>query len=653
MMMPGGVVPSPSAYYPRSGYPYSASPGYGHPGPLAIIERPGLPTRRSEMSARTARPGGRQPIELVQYNPNAGGTLSARRPMKPIFQEPSVESEEDEEEDFDEDEEDSDEFSEEEDEIEDEEEEGEEDEDLDPIAVLQRKLDAVSGTINNTNMGSRNMDDTQMRAEAARRQAEQRRQQQRQMPPPNVPASVAAAAAAAANASGPPLSMRKTMGPAPHISYPNRRPSEHNVDEDLRASIRALTMEQTSGNSSTRRPSLASSGATKNSTYSHPTSTGNARITIEAANRNRRNSYIGSEDRAKLEAMHARFQSQPEDPRLRHVQQPQRGAPPPDFTRIIEKVVRDKLNELHLPPQQGAHSKMDINSQMMAALAYQSRSDQAAPRTRDELGDLPQIPLTASALRHKSGQPSHTGSSRSKRSSDDGSRISASRRLTTGSESGAMTVNGDEMKVRVDTLNGFEMDIEGRRIMLQPTGDGTAVDLIIGGKRESSYFSVKGSTATRSQVGSRVTRAASQREPRERDHRERDPPRRERDAQDRDAREREREQRDRERERRDRRDRDRARYEDDDEDEEEDRRTVRGGGGRRRAETYDSEYARTGQMRRQDRYPLQNDYPPTPSYTQPQPYRGPAVSSAYNGYPPQPYPASYSNGNPGDHVWGA
>jgi hypothetical protein len=614
--MPGAVPPTPT-FYPHSAYPFGTTPGYAHGGHMAIIERPGLPTRRSEMSARAARPGVRHPTELVQYNPNAGNTLSARRPTKPTFQEPTIESEDDEEdelEDDDEDDEDNEEFS-EGDEDEFEEDYAEEDDDLNnPIAALKRRLET-----GNRNMASnRNMDDTQMKVEAARRQAEQRRQQERrQMPPPNVAASVAAAAAAA-RPSGPKLSMRKTNAPAPQITYGGRHPSENNAEEELRASIRALTLGAAAGSSTTRRPSLASSGGTKATSYSHP---GNARITVEGVNRNRRNSYIGSEDRARLEAMHARFQN-PEDPHFRNPQQlPRAPGPPPDFSKIIEKAVRDKLNELQLPSTQGAHSKMDLNAQMMAALAYQSRADQAAPRTRDELGELPHVPLTASALRRKTGLPSHTGSSRSKRSSDDGSRISANHRITTGSESGAFTVNGDEMKVRIDTSNGFEMEFEGRRVMLQPVGDGSTADLIIGGKRETAYFSSKGSSATRSQIGSRLTRAPSQREPRERDTR------------DRDVRERE------------RRERDRARYDDDDD--EEDRRTVRGGAGRRRADTYDSEYNRTGQMRRQDRYASQNDYPTTPSYGRPQ-YSGPAVSGGYIGYSPQPYAP-----NQGDHVWGA
>jgi hypothetical protein len=597
--MPGGAPP-PSPFYPPVAYPFGPSPGYGHPGPLTIIERPVMPTRRSEISARTARPGARVPTELVQYNPNAGKTLSARRPTKPTFQEPTVESEDEESEE----EEDSDDFS-----GEDEDEE-EYEEESNPIAAHRKRLQT----------GTRNLDDTQMKRDAARRQADQQRQQQRQqMPPPNVAASVAAAAAAG----GPKLSMRKANAPAPQITYGDRRPSQHNVDDDLRAAFRALNMGAAAGTSTIRRPSLTSSGGTKATSYSHPT--GNTRVTVEGVNRNRRNSDMGSEDRARLEAMHARFQ-QSEDPRFRNPQQLPRASNPMDFNNIIEKAVRDKLNELHLPASQGAHSKLDLDAQMMAALAYQSRADKTAPRTRDELGELPQVALTAAALRRKAGLPSHTGSSRSKRSSDEGSRISAGHRITTGSDAGAVTVTGDEMKVRIDTTNGFEMEFEGRRVTLQPIGDGTTAELIIGGKRETAYFSSKGSTATRSQAGSRLTRAPSQRD---RDSREP----RERDVRERDKRDREREQRGQQR-----RDRDRARYDDDDD--EEDRRTFRGGVGRRRADTYDSEYNRTGQMRRQD------DYPRTPTYTRP-PYSG------YNGYAPQPYAPNYGAVNQADHVWGA
>jgi hypothetical protein len=234
------------------------------------------------------------------------------------------------------------------------------------------------------------------------------------------------------------------------------------------------------------------------------------------------------------------------------------------------------------------------------------------------------VPLTKSALRRRSGLPSHTGSSRSNRSSEEGSRISAGHRITTGSELGNVTVNGDETKMRIDVANGFEMEFEGRRVMLQPIGDGTTAELIISSKRETStvYNSTRGSTATRSQVGSRLTRTPSQR----------------------DQRLRERDQRDRQ----EREDRDRARYENDNE--EDDRRTARGGSARRRAETYDSEYHRTGQMRRQ--ISREDPYPQSSSYTRPSQYVGPGFPG-YTAYPQHAYPPGYGRGNQGNDLYGA
>jgi hypothetical protein len=324
---------------------------------------------------------------------------------------------------------------------------------------------------------------------AERQQQQQRRaleHQQQSMPPPVMPASMALS-------TGPPkLSMRKASQ-APQITYGGRRPSMHENDDIHRPSMRELSV----GTSSARRPSIASSGGTKAISYSHP----NARIIVEG-NRGRRLSYDGVEDHAGIAAMHAQF-AQPQQPA-------------PDFESIINNAVRQQMEKLQLSPTQTAQSRMDLDDRMQEALRYQQGIDANAPRPRDTSSDVPQVPLTAEALRSKQKNPSHASSNQS--SEESYTRISASHRLTAGSESGAVTVTGDEMKVRIDTSNGFEMEFEGRKVTLLPAGDGTA-ELIIGGKRESTYFSPQDSIVNGSRIGgNKNDRTPPAREPtRERD----------------------------------------------------------------------------------------------------------------------------------------
>ena len=607
-MMSAGAGPPP-AYYNRAAYPYGPALGYGHPPAVAIVERPGIVSRTTDtpMSARGARPVSIHGTPgLVQYNPNAGMTLSARRPLKPTAQQSEGEDQsmrrrkdtrtvavEDDD-------------TEEESEVETEYEEEDDMEEQAAAADLRARMvqPQPQGDV------SAEMLQKMAIAKAIQRKTrsdEQRRQRQ-QMPPPVAPASTHMTA----QQNGPRLSMRKMNGPAPQITYGGRRPSGNEATgDDHRATLRALA-QGSMGTSATRRPSLASSGGTKATSYSHPT--GNARVTVED-NRKRRLSYMGSEDRARLEAMHAGFQPQDQHPRTRRSQ--------PDFTKIITDVVQGELEKLNLSPTATRSTRFQVpmDAKLREALNYQNRTDEIAP--------LPNIPLTEAALRRKTGIPSRSGSLRSKRSSEDGdTRISAGHRLTAGSDAGNVTVNGDEMKVRIDTSNGFEMEFEGRLVRLQPVGDGSVADLIIGGRRESSYLSTRGSTATKSVAGgTKLGRAPSTRE-RDRDRNERD--RNERDRQREYERERDRDQR---------RDRDRARYYSDGS--EDDRRTHRTS--RRRAETYDSEYSRTGQMRRpQSTDRRRDDYP----YQQTR-YTGPG----YPGYPGYQYPSGYASQT--DNVFGA
>ncbi|TID23714.1 hypothetical protein E2P81_ATG03283 [Venturia nashicola] len=463
------------------------------------------------------------------------------------------------------------------------------------------------------------------------------------MPPPPLPVSSMILTA-------PKYSMRTATG-APHITYGERRPSMHDHDELSRPSMR----EHSVGTSSTRRPSLASSGGTKATSYSHPNASGSARVVVEG-NRRRRLSYVGAEDHHGLAAMHERF-----------VQPPWAA---PDFQTIIADAVRQQMERLQLSPSQTARTKMvDVDDRVQQALQYQRGIDASASR------NLAQVPLTADALRRKQSDPSQTGSNRS--SEDSFTRISAGHRLPAPSESGTMTVTGDEMTVRIDPDKGFDMEFEGRRVTLLPTADG-AVELVIGGKRETTY-TTRGSTINGSRVGgSKVGRTPTRereyaydrasdfsraptreamrevyREPRERDSRDREPRDREFDP----PRERARARRDREDHRHLARERKQADYTDDESETENDKPPPprARAGGRRRAETsWDDRVERAAPVRRppppaprySHRAERDDDYddyaarPPQRRSRQEAPYAPGPVSSGYNGRGPKGPPSA-------------
>ncbi|QDS69711.1 hypothetical protein FKW77_009858 [Venturia effusa] len=494
--------------YNRGTYPAG---GFAPPGALVISERPGVGMRG--ISARKAQP----PVSITQLPTK----LSARRPVQtPVVMDSESEEEEEEEEEASQQtqpprkpqpqrksqpprktqhqvalrqrpmkaiESDSESESEEDEDDDD----SEEDDPVQAAAIaeadrrrrllLQQQANAPAELQQRIAAAeARNLAE---REAAQRQEAHFRALALQSMPPPALPASAMALTA-------PKYSMRTTTQ-APHITYGERRPSMHDHEDFSRPSMR----EHSVGTSSTRRPSLASSGGTKATSYSHPNATGNAKIVVEGA-RGRRLSYDGVEGHHGLAAMHEQFV------------QPPRAAP--DFQSIIADAVRQQMERLQLRPTQTARTKMvDVDDRVQQALQYQQGIDASATR------NLGQVPLTADALRRKQSDPSQAGSNRS--SEDSFTRISAGHRLAAPSESGAMTVNGDEMTVRIDPDKGFEMDFEGRRVTLLPAADG-AVDLIIGGKRETTY-TTRGSTINGSRVGgSKVGRPPTTRQTtRERD----------------------------------------------------------------------------------------------------------------------------------------
>ena len=320
-------------------------------------------------------------------------------------------------------------------------------------------------------------------AQAARKSMVKIDDDRRRMPPPPLPAT------------GQQYSMRTPTKPT-RITYgggPSPRDEDAEDTEELRETIRSLGG---TTSSTSRRPSLASSGdRTKASSYSHPSSSG-ARITIERPNRNRRVSYMGGESRAQLEQEHNDVQE------LIAARAARKNRVSSDMSELIEQAVKNSLQHLSLD---GSGSSPE-DAKLQAAMAYQRKSgsdtakDSTAPRT---------TPLTSSALRRKEGLSSETGSSRSKRSSNDGvTRISAGHRITgPTSERGENGGGGDEVKMRIDLKHGFEAEFEGRRLYLNPTGDGNA-ELVIGSRKETAYHNSKTSTTASVKNGDGRTRTS-------------------------------------------------------------------------------------------------------------------------------------------------
>lgn len=77
-------------------------------------------------------------------------------------------------------------------------------------------------------------------------------------------------------------------------------------------------------------------------------------------------------------------------------------------------------------------------------------------------------------------------------------------RVRSNAEAGDFMVDGDEMKVRIDPSNGFQMEFDGRLVEFNPVGDGSIAELIIGGKRrergDPTNTSERGSEATESET---------------------------------------------------------------------------------------------------------------------------------------------------------
>ncbi|KAF1988737.1 hypothetical protein K402DRAFT_419096 [Aulographum hederae CBS 113979] len=274
----------------------------------------------------------------------------------------------------------------------------------------------------------------------------------RRMPPPRRPSMRKPNSSYSPAYNNPSYSQRMLQGGSPV--------DEGYLDEMYRPTSRAAT----SYTSLDRRPSLTSSGGrTKATSYSNSSGSGRM-VTVEAgSNHRRRQSYMGHENLAQLDA--------------------QRRAP------AFDEYAYDD------PPAQPLRRRgvTDIDGNRRDAEMYM-RSTEAIARAQ-------QAPLTESALKRASrGSDTPSGRSIPVTASSRGDRSS---RIST-SASQTQIAGAEGVKLKIDTSAGFNFaidgDMEGRTInMVQRPGEGMA-ELVIGSKRETSYYSQKGS-----KLGSRMS----------------------------------------------------------------------------------------------------------------------------------------------------
>jgi hypothetical protein len=148
---------------------------------------------------------------------------------------------------------------------------------------------------------------------------------------------------------------------------------------------------------------------------------------------------------------------------------------------------------------EGHKQNLDIHGQLRAALNYQRNTDtsglfsQSAPVSTQQ-------PLTEAALRKKDRKPSLAHHTDTRSSFVD----------ETENVADVVSADGDNVKIHMDMTTGFEMNFEGRRIMLIPSGDDKVAELIIGNVPKPINWSSRESRAVKSRAGSGTSRTPRQ-----------------------------------------------------------------------------------------------------------------------------------------------
>jgi len=415
-------------------------------GNMMVADRPGMPYRLTDTSIPSARTralnaGG---TPCVSYDPGANQRLSARHPTKNMY--PAVGYEQD---DYDDEDGDRD-ADEDEDEavaVESEEYESPEDRYRDSIRKQLNEYHAI---------------EAQKRAEALQREEDAKR-----MPPPQQPASAGPQ---------PTFSMRSYDASATNVTYGDRN-TGYDDFQNTAGSPDLLSGRPSRG----RRTSLASSGDRSKGTSASQPIPGNQKVTIQDP-RARPQSFYGGEDFDEIIA--------------KQLQALQLGSDGVLQTHPLRRHAANYLNPDLLAfgsERDDRPTRYDKLSEQ--ALAYQRFTD----RLRTQESAARHMRRNAGLLSEDEDPWSQVPSN----VSNDGSARTNPRRPSKTVPSDRMSVQDGEVRMRFDLSNEFQVEFEGHRLAIAPTGEGSIAELVIGGsKREgtSTYGTSKGST-TESRLG--------------------------------------------------------------------------------------------------------------------------------------------------------
>jgi hypothetical protein len=400
---------------------------------------------------------------LVSYDPSATQRLSARKPTKNANEASVGFAHEDES-----------------DEVEDEDEEDEGDEESN---ILEEQLAAALLDERRKIANEYQQLKAQQRALALK--AENDRRQAQNPPPPPPPQS--------APSSGPKYSMRTYDKAATKITYGTRNDYDH---EGVRNMPKGMNTNVLSGGSPwERRQSFASNADQIRSSAYPQHAGGNPKVAMNDPKwPPRRMSYMGGESLDEIREIRAKQQL--ENFLANHLTEVPQGPTIQDRRASLNPEIYNRLAGLN------QDEKLILESQLQNAMEYQRQMD----ALRNRFAHVESTPLTAKSLRHHIGLPYEAeprSTSRSNASNDGTARISAGHRIKAVPERGTFSTSGDEIKMRIDMRKGFEAEIEGRRISVNPTGEDSIAELVMGSKRENTsyYGTSKGSVTTESRLG--------------------------------------------------------------------------------------------------------------------------------------------------------
>jgi len=446
---PRSAGPGPFPYWNAPYYPYYAQGYMTGAGNMMVADRPGLPYRLTDTSVPSARTralnaGG---TPFVSYDPGANQRLSARHPTKNMY--PAVGYEQD---DY-------------EDEYEDEDKDADADEDADEGGTAE-SAEYGSPEERYKDMMRKQLNEYHALEAQKRAEALQREEDAKRMPPPQQPASAGPQ---------PTYSMRSYDASATNVTYGDR----NNGYDDFQNTAGSFDLHLSGRPSRARRTSLASSGDRSKGTSASQPIPGSQKVTIQDP-RARPQSFYGGEDLDELIAKQLQALQLGRDGVLQT--HPLRRNPGgSNFKYIHPDLLRYGSERDDRPTH---YEKLSEE-----ALAYQRLTDRLRP-----------LESVARHMRRNAGLPSEDEdpwSPAPSNVSNDGSARINPRRQSKVIPSDRMSAQDGEVRMRFDLSNEFQVEFEGHRLAIAPTGEGSIAELVIGGpKREgtSTYGTSKGST---------------------------------------------------------------------------------------------------------------------------------------------------------------